>query len=48
MWLDYINLTKHEIERIENKNKKVREKLKEAFFIIKTINYLKSRKLDEK
>lgn len=48
MWLDYINLTKNEIERIESKNKKVREKLKEAFFIIKTINYLKSRKLDEK
>lgn len=41
MWNDYIKLTKREIELVKHRNKKLAEDLKNAFFIVKTIDRLK-------
>jgi hypothetical protein len=46
MWNDYIKMVKREIELVENRNKKLYKELKDAFFIVTTIdrlNYLQSR-----
>lgn len=44
MWLDYINLTRNEIEKVKEINSKLTKKLHEAFQIISHVGIIKDKK----